>query len=597
MNSKFDEGPKEEVRQRINIADLVGRYVKLKPSGQNFKGLCPFHKEKTPSFIVTPARGTFHCFGCNKGGDIFTFLQEIESLEFKDALSQLAEEAGVTLAHSAAADAPNDRSSETEESTISKPAMLAIHEKAARFFYSQIKDSAVAVDYFKGRGLKAETVREFLLGYAPPGWNNLIDHLKKDGIAPDALVSCGLALRKTPESAPYDRFRDRVIFTLFDTAGKPIGFAARTLKGDEQPKYLNSPETLIYKKSQTLYGLHKARQAIKTENCVLVVEGYMDYLTLFQAGICNVVATSGTAMTQDHGHVIRRFTSRVFLVFDGDGAGITAARRGVQVLAPFNFDVRVLILPDEYDPDEFIKEKGSELFGNLLKNAQPGFSFLLDKCIQERGIGTPQEKSAVVDDVLPYLREVSDSIVRLDYVRQCAEKLALPETMLNSKLSIRPRFRTMETGTPVEKPVRIGPMSLYSGTLEENFLRILLAKPDLVPEARQFIRPDTLTDSINSKLYSKIIEGYEANSTLTAFQERLDDSALKEKAAELIARQGPAENLSEDLADLMVHLQRAFLKRKQREVTLELKRDPANREALLAMQKEIVRQLIELDKS
>jgi DNA primase len=589
MNSRFDDTAKEEIRLRINIADLVGRYVKLKPVGQNFKGLCPFHKEKTPSFIVTPSKGIFHCFGCNKGGDIFAFLQEMEGLEFKDAIKQLADEAGVKLTRtSEPTDAP------AAPAGPSKTEMLAIHEKAAKFFYRHIKDSPVAVEYFKSRGLKPETVRDFILGYAPPGWSNLVEYMKTQGIQPDTLVACGLALQKSDSRAPYDRFRERIVFTLFDAAGKPIGFAARTLKADEQPKYLNSPETLIYKKSQTLYGLHKARPAIKQENSVLIVEGYMDYLALFQAGVQNVVATSGTAMTTDHGLIIRRFTSNVFLVFDGDGAGIKAAERGVMVLAPHNFDVRVLILPDEEDPDEFIKKHGAEKFRALLKQAQSGFSFLLERFVLLHGLETPQAKSAIVEEILPYLQTLTDDIVKLEYIKQCAERLGIPETLLHGKLKIQPRFKPRDSKQPAAPAV---PLSLYSGTLEENFLRILLIRPELAAEARLYIRPDTLTDSINSKLYSTILGAYEQDPGLHSFIERLGDPQLQQKASALAARQGPSENLGEDLTDLVVHLQRAYLKRKQHEITMQLKKEPQNREKLFAVQKQIIRQLTDLDKT
>ena len=244
----FDDSAKEEIRARIDIAELVGRYVKLKASGRNLKGLCPFHKEKTPSFIVTPDRGTFHCFGCDKGGDVYTFLQEMEGIEFREALTLLAEEAGVALP-TYQRDTSADPS-EQKSNFPSKTEMFRIHTLAMNYYYGQVKGCARAVEYFKERGLKAETVKEFMLGYAPSGWSNLIDNLAKQGIDGETLVACGLALQKS-EGNPYDRFRDRIIFTLFDPAGRAIGFAGRGMEKDAQPKYLNSPETPVYRKSRT----------------------------------------------------------------------------------------------------------------------------------------------------------------------------------------------------------------------------------------------------------------------------------------------------------------------------------------------------------
>ena len=366
MQRTFDDTSKEEVRNRADIAAIIGRYVKLKQSGQTLKGLCPFHKEKTPSFHVNPVRGFFHCFGCGKGGDVFSFLQEIEGASFPDVLKMLAEETGVTLPPARPdSSLETDPSGQSSGASLSKTAMLEIHAMAADYFYSMIRRHPQAIAYFKSRGLAAETVRDFRLGYAPGGWSSLLDSAAGKGIAAEALVTCGLAL-KSAEGSTYDRFRDRIIFSLTDLSGRVIGFAGRGLEADATPKYLNSPETPLYRKKEFLYGLNSTRQYIKEENSSLVVEGYMDFLTLYQAGIRNVVATSGTAMTPEHAHVLTRFTSRVILVFDGDEAGQNAAERGVFTLAPFDLDVSILTLPPEEDPDSFVKAHGPDPFRAMM---------------------------------------------------------------------------------------------------------------------------------------------------------------------------------------------------------------------------------------
>lgn len=357
MNVRTDESIKEEVRSKADIASVIGRYVKLKASGQTLKGLCPFHKEKTPSFHVNPQRGFFHCFGCGKGGDVFTFVQEIENIGFLDALKMLARETGVELG-----EAPyTSPESKDKSGEVSRTDLLRIHELARDFFYRNIRSSPQAIEYFKSRGLKGETVKEFRLGFAPSGWSSLIMFFQEQRIPLSTLVKCGLAVEKE-NGGGYDRFRNRVIFPLHDLSGRVIAFAGRGMNDEVQPKYLNSPETLLYKKKDFLYGLYKSRQYIKDQGYCLVMEGYMDYLTLYQAGIRNGVASSGTAFTAEHGRLLQRFTSKIVLVFDGDSAGQTAAQRAVFILAPLDLDISILVLPGDEDPDSFVKSHGPQAF-------------------------------------------------------------------------------------------------------------------------------------------------------------------------------------------------------------------------------------------
>ena len=362
---------KEEIRSRVNIADIIGRHIALKPAGQSLKGLCPFHKEKTPSFIVTPAKGIFYCFGCHKGGDVFTFLMEHDGLSFPEALQMLADETGVRLTPARSSYADRTIGDDTVDSVtpvnakqtplFPKNEMLKINEMAVDFYYRQTRSFPRVINYFLSRGLSRETIREFRLGYAPPGWSELLSYAKQRGIPQEALIQCGLAISR-PDKKIYDRFRDRIMFPVFDTSKRPIGFGGRGLAPDAEPKYLNSPETLLYQKNRTLYGLHAAQHHIKQAKSVIIVEGYMDFLALYQAGIKNVIATSGTALTDTQARIIQRFSSTVFLVFDGDSAGVNAAKRAVFVLAPYNLDIRVLILPDEEDPDSYIKKYGKDAF-------------------------------------------------------------------------------------------------------------------------------------------------------------------------------------------------------------------------------------------
>ncbi len=578
-----DDEPKEQVRSRINIVSLVERYVKLKPAGRNMKGICPFHKEKTPSFIVTPDRGTFHCFGCGKGGDVFTFLQEIEGIDFREALVQLAEEAGVTLRSSA----PQQRE-QRPGPKVPRSEMIRAHQLAVEFYYGQVKGNERAVAYFKERGLKPETVREFRLGFAPPEWSCLVEHLAGHGFDGPTLVACGLAIEKTPGSKPYDRFRNRIMFPLFDPSGRPVALAGRGLDADSQPKYLNSPETPIYRKSRYLYGLHRALPHIKEQNRVIVVEGYMDYLALVEAGIGAVAATSGTAFTADHAQMIRRYTSRAYLVFDGDAAGVSAAARAIPVLAPVSLDVRVLILRDNHDPDSFVRSEGPEAFLALLDTADEGFTFLLERAVQTHGVDSPHAKSAVVRELVSYLNEVADAIVRADHVKRLAERLGVGEHLVRQELRPEPSQRSVSAQSASHPK---GPR--YGSTVEGHFMMLLISHPELIAEAREYVKPETITDPFSNVLYSTILRAYERDPGLGSLLDETAEEREKQAVAELSASVVPVASPGEELAHTVVELQKKFIRHRLREITRRLRDNPRDR-ALLQEQHDMSRKLHDL---
>ncbi len=585
MMNRFDDQVKEEIRARADIASVIGRYVNLKGSGGSLKGLCPFHKEKTPSFHVNAAKGFFHCFGCGKGGDVFTFLQEIEGIQFTEALKILAEETGVELKN----ENPQNQyfQSENNNSTLSKTEMLSINEIASKFFYSQIKNSPEAVNYFKSRGLKAETVREFRLGFAPQGWSTLISFFQNKKITPKKLEECGLAIDKENENY-YDRFRNRVMFSLTDLSGKIIGFAGRGMEEKAVPKYLNSPETLLYKKKHFLYGLQQARQAIKETGKILIVEGYMDYLTLYQAGIKNVSATSGTALTPEHAQIIQRFTSKIVLVFDGDSAGQTAAVRGIFVLAPFNFDISVLVLPDDEDPDSYVKKYGGEKFLDLVKNAEYWMSFIIKKALSQRMIpSTARGKSAVVEYLSPLVQSIKDPIVQSNFKKEIAEHLEIKEQLMYNRLQ----------GTKADNSVR-EPVSDNYGfllTLEGCFLRILVTCPELIDEAKNYVIPETLTDSISSDIYSLLIETYVDKGSLEGIIDKTDDPEIKRIMTLLLVKPAIQDHIHDELVQKIIHLRAKFLRASIREIRLQMKNEPNQRIELLQKLKDFSTQLKDLD--
>lgn len=584
MSGNFDDTAKEEVRLRADIAAVVGRYVKLKQSGQTLKGLCPFHKEKTPSFHVNPQRGFFHCFGCGKGGDVFRFVQEIEGISFPEALAMLAAETGVTLKRGSGQPVPG----EAQGPSLSKTEMVGVNAMAAGYFYSQIRLFPVAVDYFKSRGLAAETVRDFKLGYAPPGWSSLITFAEGKEISADALVACGCAVRKE-DGGVYDRFRDRVMFPLVDLSGRVIGFAGRGLDKDATPKYLNSPETALYRKKEFLYGLNSTRHYVKEEKCVLVVEGYMDFLTLFQAGIRNAVATSGTAMTPEHAHILKRFTPRVVLVFDGDEAGQAAAQRGVYTLAPFDFDVSVLVLPPEDDPDSFVKKNGPDAFRALTAKARPANEFIIDKAIAEHGGGTPRGQKEIITQMVPLMQSMSDALARARFKKDLAERLSADEKTVYQML------RTAAGGER-QAGATAGSDEAYSSSLEGSFLHLLFTRPECIAEARQYIAADTLTDGISGDIYSLMLELYDKEGSLDGILDRAGEGEAQRLISRMLVRPALEENIHEELVQKIIHLRRKFLRSRVRSnrILLKSEKDISGRDGLLRQIKDDTRQLQDL---
>ena len=603
----FYEYAKEEVRSRINIADIIGRHVALKPAGQNLKGLCPFHKEKSPSFTVTPAKGIYYCFGCHKGGDVFNFLMEFEGHSFPEALSILADEAGVTLEppHSNSgpnnAQSPYDGPAPATTGMLPKSELLRIHEMAVKFYYNQTRNNQKAIDYFLSRGLTRETIREFKLGYSPAGWQELTNFAKTQGIPEKALVQCGLAIEKPDTGRVYDRFRDRIMFPIFDTSKRPIGFGGRGMTPDAEPKYLNSPETPLYQKTKTLYGLHTAQYHIKQKNSVIIVEGYMDFLSLFQADIKNVIATSGTALTDVQARIIQRYTNNVFLVFDGDSAGVHAAQRGIFVLAPYNLDIRILVLPGNEDPDSFVKKNGRDAFLQLLANAVPYAAFIIEQAIQEKGISTPQQKSALLDYLVPLVQSISDSIARESFVKQISERLGITaQTVLD-------RYKNSGTQSKIASHKQFGNLQISSGnvvnaatadpsgSLEGGFLRLLIAEPSIISEARQFIPPETITIPFAASLYAIILQSYDENPELSTLIGNAPNKEA-ERIITLFFAKGPyVENEPhERLRFFIVRLQVKFLKYQLELCIQRMKREPDNLEMLLKQVEKYGKQLKDL---
>ena len=387
----------EEVRSRNDIVDIISAYVKLQKKGSSYFGLCPFHNEKSPSFSVSRQKQMYYCFGCGAGGNVFTFLMEYENYSFVEALRYLADRAGVELPEQEYSEAERRRADE-------KAVLLEIHKRAAQFYYVQLKSSQgeQAMAYLKGRQLGDDTIKAFGLGYSSKYSNTLYQFLKSKGYADDMLAKSGL-ITMDEKHGPHDKFWNRVMFPIMDANNRVIGFGGRVM-GDAKPKYLNSPETLIFDKSRNLYGLNRARTTRKSS--FLLCEGYMDVISLHQAGFTNAVASLGTALTAGHASLIKRYVQEVYLTYDSDDAGTRAALRALPILKDAGITAKIIRMEPYKDPDEFIKNLGAEAFEERIEKARNGFMFSLEILEKDYDLKSPEELCAKIAEQVDYMLTV-----------------------------------------------------------------------------------------------------------------------------------------------------------------------------------------------
>lgn len=494
-------GAVDEVKNRIDIIELISSYVPLKKAGRNYKGICPFHAEKTPSFVVFPDTQTWHCFGaCGTGGDVFRFIMQREGLDFSEALRELARRAGVSLAP------PTPQS---EEADKEREKLLDIHAAAAQYFHHllrQAKEGAHAREYLTGRGIDSETIERFQLGYALDTWESLKSHLIGRGYAETDLVEAGLLVKKEDTGSSYDRFRNRLIIPIRDIRGRVIAFGARALDPNDVPKYLNSPQTPLFDKSGTLFGLDLAKKAIRNHDQAVVVEGYMDVLSAHQAGHTNVVAGMGTALTEIQLKLLKRLTKNFVLALDADTAGDTATLRGINlahesldrkvvpVLTPqgltrfegqLDVDIRIATLPAGYDPDDILRQSPDQ-WSEIIKNALPVVDFYLQMVSAQYDLTTAHGKSALVREVLPLLREINNRVERHHYVGQLARLVKVDERVLLVELDEGPSSSTPRRRQPLKVPSATeapsGAQKRIFG-LEEYSLSLILGRPQALAAA------------------------------------------------------------------------------------------------------------------
>ncbi len=474
----------EQIRSANDIVDVIGAVLPLKRAGANFTALCPFHKEKSPSFNVNPHRQTFHCFGCHKGGDVFTFVQEYESLSFMEAVKRLAERASIPLEF--------ENKPGQQQARHLKETLLQMHEQIAQRWQTALANDAAgqsARDYLAKRGVSEEAIKLFRLGYAPEAWDDTVNWAKSKDFDLTLVEQGGLILRKEDSDRYYDRFRGRLMFPICDEQGRVIGFSGRVLSGDEKTaKYVNSPETPIFTKGKVFYGLDKSKRAILDASCAIICEGQLDLMACFMAGVKNVVAPQGTAFTGEHARILKRYVDEVVLCFDSDSAGQNAAVRVLDGLLAAGLAIRVATVPLPHDPDSFIKQQGGAAFQQLIDRAEGFFDFYLKRLRVTNDVATDKGRLAVVKGMAEALQKTGSAVLLDTYAQKTAFSLGVSPEAVRSEFRKVNRQRTSpesapEVGEPNEETVT--PPS------EREFwlLRFLLGGDDQIDWAVQHLDP------------------------------------------------------------------------------------------------------------
>ncbi|HEY0375807.1 MAG TPA: DNA primase [Pyrinomonadaceae bacterium] len=420
----------DDLRRQADIVRVIQDYVSLKKKGANWMACCPFHQEKTPSFSVNPSKEMFYCFGCGKGGGVINFVMEIERVSFPEAVRIVAEKANVPLPAMVEDKKFEARKKESDE-------VIELNSWALAWWEAQLeqnnKEARAAREYLEGREIADETRKAFHLGYAPDSWDALSSHLKQRGATAAQIERSGLVVKKDAGGF-YDRFRGRLIFPVMDAQGRAVAFGGRTLDAGGEPKYLNSPETASYTKGRHLFGLNVTRDEIRRRKFAILVEGYLDLIVPYQAGVRNCVASLGTALTSEQAKLLGRFARKVVVNYDGDSAGVKAAKRAIETLLAEDFEIKVLVLPDDADPDEFIRTHGAEAYHERRGKALPHIQFVLDQAVRDRNLLRPADKAAAVEEALPFVRAVRNPIQKREYFDMAMDALRVEEPALRKEL-------------------------------------------------------------------------------------------------------------------------------------------------------------------
>ncbi|WP_347490631.1 DNA primase [Desulfoscipio sp. XC116] len=546
----------ENIRLRADIVQVISDYVTLQKKGRNYVGHCPFHQESDPSFTVTPDKQIFYCFGCNAGGNVFKFIMMQHNLSFPEAVKMLGERVGVAV--------PDGYTPQVRERLRREEKAWKINAVARDFYQSvllQYSEAVAAREYIAARGLTADIIKNFGLGYAPASWDALIKYMGGKGVSLSDLLKVGLAV--SGERNAYDRFRSRLMFPISDARGRVVGFGGRVL-GDGLPKYLNTAETDYFSKSKILYGLDRARQAIRETGYVVITEGYMDTIAAHQYGITNTVASLGTSLTKEHGRLLMNYTREVIIAYDADAAGVAAAVRGLDILQELGCRVRVLSLPEGKDPDEFLRLRGLDQWKRQVENATPLVEFKLQRALAKYTDG-PMAKDAILEEVLPALAAMPGELEKNEAIRLIAARLftsyhAVAEELQRFSNSNRKKTTKPDKITKIKHNINSKKLGIDFGKRAEyGLIRLILEDPKIIDTVASELPGNFFQDVFCYEVYAKILNIYKRSLsyTLSAVFDYLEEE-YQEKLGAMLMEPVPGEN-----PELLLHGYIAAIRRRQ----------------------------------
>lgn len=544
---RISESKIEEIRNSISIVDLISEYVQLRKRGKNYIGLCPFHSEKTPSFTVSEDKQIYHCFGCHNGGNVFKFLMEYKKISFVESIQELAEQLGIEILQDE--DGYTERQSEQEN-------YYDINTEAARYFSNNLlndKEGEIARNYFQKRNIKPQTMRAFGLGYALNGWENIVNFLKEKNIDLDKALQLGLIGRNN-DGRVYDKLPGRIIFPIFSPNGRVVAFAGRILgEQDKGAKYINSPESIIYTKGRILYGLSHAKDEIRKLDKAIIVEGYMDLISLYQAGIKNVAAVSGTALTEDQVQLLSRYTKNVVLLFDADTAGIKASMRSIEILLKQDFEVKIATLPKGEDPDSYVIKFGKEAFDEIIKRAENFLEYQTAYYEAQGMFNEPAKMAEAIRDLVKPIALVDDELKRNLLIRSVARRFNLREKLLESELDKALEFQKKQNRIQTQRIMRqdeIQPQTLiipemksvpnYFYNAEKELIRLMFENDkDVIGIIIHYINEDNLLVDLHRQIFNVVKSEFEVNGNLNpaSLIAKLDDEEIQSYLREITIEQ------------------------------------------------------------
>ena len=543
----------DDLKNRADIVRIIQPYAELKKKGANWMACCPFHQEKTPSFSVNPSKGFYKCFGCGKGGSVYNFLMEMEGLNFPEAIKRVAEITGVMLPEPIDDEQYERAKKKKEQKKKLADQVIDLNRYAMEFWEAELdgKRAKAARDYLEQRGISADTQKTFRIGYSPDTWDSLLNILQEKGADEKLLEQSGLVIRHEERNSLYDRFRGRIMFPVLDVDGNPIAFGARAM-GKDEPKYLNSPETPAYVKGQHLYGLFHSKNEIRQKKFAILVEGYLDLISLYEHGIRNTAASLGTAFTPEQSRLLSRFTKRVVINYDGDDAGIKAARRAIEHLLPQDFEIKVLVLPNGQDPDDFVRQNGTDAYNEARGNAEPFLDFALDASVRGRNLANARHKAEAIEEIMPVLSAVRNNIQKRESFDQAMDFFRV-DPALGKEL-----WNTIKRGVGVAEPdtikKRVQRASQTKITVaEQMLLELLVYDRELQSLILPTLEASDFETLATAPVFSALIELHDRKEepTLDGLLELVDDDETAQDFVPLLLMAEPKRAQGEDVESVL----------------------------------------------